>query len=144
MAEDRLHFSYHTREGHSGVVSALINCAKARPELESGMGARDMVRMMDGYKDTALHKAVRKGHFEVVKLLVKEDPEFEFGANEAGETLTMKRKRNDETRMEMEMRHPKERSVSSAGKMAKAHIVVVALIVTVSSSSRAIMNTGGL
>ncbi|XP_019192904.1 PREDICTED: protein ACCELERATED CELL DEATH 6-like [Ipomoea nil] len=82
--ETALHIA--AREGHSGVVSALINCAKARPELESGIGARDMVRMMDGDKDTALHKAVRKGHLEVVKLLVKEDPEFEFGANEAGET----------------------------------------------------------
>ncbi|XP_019188650.1 PREDICTED: protein ACCELERATED CELL DEATH 6-like [Ipomoea nil] len=82
--ETALHIA--AREGHSGVVSTLINCAKARPELESGIGARDMVRMMDGDKDTALHKAVRKGHLEVVKLLVKEDPEFEFGANVAGET----------------------------------------------------------
>ncbi|XP_031105187.1 uncharacterized protein LOC116010064 [Ipomoea triloba] len=83
--ETALHIA--AREGHTGVVSELIRCAKARPELESGIGgARDMVRMMDGDKDTALHKAVRKGHLEVVKLVVKEDPEFEFGANEAGET----------------------------------------------------------
>ncbi|XP_019193167.1 PREDICTED: ankyrin repeat-containing protein At5g02620-like [Ipomoea nil] len=89
--ETALHIA--AMEGHTDVVSALIHCAKTSPELrllgvESGMGigATDMVRMVDEDKDTALHKAVRNGHLEVVKLLVKEDPEFEFPANQSGET----------------------------------------------------------
>lgn len=42
--------------------------------------------MTDASGDTALHKAVRSQHLDVVKLLVKEDPEFEFPANHAQET----------------------------------------------------------
>ncbi|KAM3345197.1 hypothetical protein P3S68_024906 [Capsicum galapagoense] len=44
------------------------------------------MRMMDAGGDTALHKAVRSQHLDVVKLLVKEDPEFEFPPNHAQET----------------------------------------------------------
>ncbi|XP_019183787.1 PREDICTED: protein ACCELERATED CELL DEATH 6-like [Ipomoea nil] len=45
-----------------------------------------MIEMCDEVKDTALHKAVRMGHLKVVELLVKEDPEFKYLANDAGET----------------------------------------------------------
>ncbi|KAM3345260.1 hypothetical protein P3S68_024969 [Capsicum galapagoense] len=41
--------------------------------------------MTDASGDTALHKAVRSQHLDVVKLLVKEDPEFEFPPNHAQE-----------------------------------------------------------
>ncbi|XP_070044541.1 ankyrin repeat-containing protein At5g02620-like [Nicotiana tomentosiformis] len=66
-------------EGHTEVVHVLLS--------EGGQEAKQlMMRMADGNGDTALHKAVRKRHFGVVTLLVKEDPEFEFPANNAGET----------------------------------------------------------
>ncbi|KAM3345207.1 hypothetical protein P3S68_024916 [Capsicum galapagoense] len=38
------------------------------------------------YRDTALHKAMRSRHRDVVKLLVKEDSEFKFPFNKARET----------------------------------------------------------
>ncbi|KAM3345514.1 hypothetical protein P3S68_025223 [Capsicum galapagoense] len=44
------------------------------------------MRMTDENGDTALHKAVRSRHRDVVKLLVKEDSEFEFPFNKARET----------------------------------------------------------
>ncbi|PHU18467.1 hypothetical protein BC332_14162 [Capsicum chinense] len=42
--------------------------------------------MTDASGDIALHKAVRSQHLDVVKFLVKEDPEFEFLPNHAQET----------------------------------------------------------
>ncbi|KAM3381349.1 hypothetical protein P3S68_006922 [Capsicum galapagoense] len=42
--------------------------------------------MTDASGDTALHKAVRSQHLDVVKLLVTEDSEFEFSPNHAQET----------------------------------------------------------
>ncbi|KAF3633518.1 putative ankyrin repeat-containing protein-like [Capsicum annuum] len=42
--------------------------------------------MTDASGDTALHKAVRIQHLDVVKLLVTEDSEFEFPPNHAQET----------------------------------------------------------
>ncbi|KAM3345325.1 hypothetical protein P3S68_025034 [Capsicum galapagoense] len=42
--------------------------------------------MTDASGDTALHKVVRSQHLDVVKLLAKEDSEFEFPPNHAQET----------------------------------------------------------
>ncbi|PHU18466.1 hypothetical protein BC332_14161 [Capsicum chinense] len=42
--------------------------------------------MTDENGDTALHKAVRSRHQDVARLLVKEDPEFEFPSDKARET----------------------------------------------------------
>ncbi|KAM3236375.1 hypothetical protein P3L10_016412 [Capsicum annuum] len=42
--------------------------------------------MTDASRDTALHKAVRSQHLDVVKLLVEEDSEFEYPPNHAQET----------------------------------------------------------
>ncbi|XP_040989444.1 ankyrin repeat-containing protein At5g02620-like isoform X2 [Juglans microcarpa x Juglans regia] len=47
---------------------------------------RDMLRMVTKEKDTALHEAVRYNHLEVIKLLIKEDPDFSYSINDAGET----------------------------------------------------------
>ncbi|KAM3268592.1 hypothetical protein P3S67_031533 [Capsicum chacoense] len=44
------------------------------------------MRMTDENGDTALHKAMRSRHGDVVKLLVKEDSEFKFPFNKAQET----------------------------------------------------------
>ncbi|KAJ9701411.1 hypothetical protein PVL29_006665 [Vitis rotundifolia] len=75
------------REGHSGVVEALIDAAKELQEMESGVGADQvMLRMENKEKDTALHEAVRYHHSEVVKLLIEADPHFIYGANSTGYT----------------------------------------------------------
>ncbi|RVW73208.1 Ankyrin repeat-containing protein [Vitis vinifera] len=42
--------------------------------------------MKNKEKDTALHEAVRNGNYEVVRLLIKEDPNFTYGANDSGTT----------------------------------------------------------
>ncbi|KAM3345507.1 hypothetical protein P3S68_025216 [Capsicum galapagoense] len=44
------------------------------------------MRMTDDGGDTALHKAVRTGCVDTVRLLVEQDPDFEFPANNAGES----------------------------------------------------------
>ncbi|XP_049388108.1 ankyrin repeat-containing protein At5g02620-like [Solanum stenotomum] len=64
--------------GQSEVVSELLNIE----------GKETLVRMTDDIGDTALHKAVRSGHIDIVRMLVKLllDPEHDFPANKAGET----------------------------------------------------------
>ncbi|XP_034680635.1 ankyrin-1-like [Vitis riparia] len=77
------------REGHSKVVEALIEAAKARSEeIESGVKSdhKKMMTMVNSEKDTALHEIVRYHHTEVVKLLIKEDTEYTYGANITGNT----------------------------------------------------------
>ncbi|XP_009801473.1 protein ACCELERATED CELL DEATH 6-like [Nicotiana sylvestris] len=75
--ETALHVA--ANEGHAEVVRVLLS--------EGQREAKQlMMRKTDDKGDTALHKAVRKRHFGVVTLLVKEDPDFEFPANSAGET----------------------------------------------------------
>lgn len=44
------------------------------------------MKMTDDNGDTTLHNAVRSKCVGIVKMLVKEDPEFEYPANQAGET----------------------------------------------------------
>ncbi|PHU18543.1 hypothetical protein BC332_14238 [Capsicum chinense] len=58
--------------GHSHFVAAVL---KITPEL-----------LCYASGDTALHKAVRSQHLDVVKLLAKEDSEFEFPPNHVQET----------------------------------------------------------
>ncbi|MCD7459338.1 hypothetical protein HAX54_040665 [Datura stramonium] len=76
--ETALHIA--ANEGHTEVVHALLAC------VEDHNIKKKLMRMTDASGDTALHKAVRSQHLDVVKLLVKEDPEFEFPANHAQET----------------------------------------------------------
>ncbi|XP_031102026.1 protein ACCELERATED CELL DEATH 6-like [Ipomoea triloba] len=74
-------------KGYAGVVSVIFSAIKKHKDLESAFGrVREMIEMKDDVKDTALHKAVRMGHLEVAKLLIQEDPEFEYPANDDGET----------------------------------------------------------
>ncbi|XP_019183720.1 PREDICTED: ankyrin repeat-containing protein At5g02620-like isoform X2 [Ipomoea nil] len=72
-------------KGHAEIVSVIINNV-TKKAIESGVGVRELIRMVDIVGDTALHKAVRMGHVEVVKLLVREDGEFEYPPNDTGET----------------------------------------------------------
>ncbi|PON44071.1 Transmembrane protein [Trema orientale] len=84
------------RYGHVRIVKALIKHAKSSDrqqirDLESAMGrdseaTKQMLRMRNKEKDTALHEAVRFRRLEVVRILIKEDPHYSYSANEEGET----------------------------------------------------------
>ncbi|KAK4714610.1 hypothetical protein R3W88_020517 [Solanum pinnatisectum] len=74
--ETALHIAANA--GQSEVVSELLSVEGKETIL---------VRMTDDIGDTALHKAVRGGHIDIVRMLVKLllDPEHDFPANKAGE-----------------------------------------------------------
>ncbi|PHU18462.1 hypothetical protein BC332_14157 [Capsicum chinense] len=76
--ETALHIA--ANEGHTEVVCVLLACVEDHNTKEK------LTRMTDASGDTVLHKAVRSQHRDVVKLLVKEDSEFEFPPNHAQET----------------------------------------------------------
>ncbi|THF95056.1 hypothetical protein TEA_029657 [Camellia sinensis var. sinensis] len=67
---------------------ALIDRVKElEREPESwGGAAKEILRATNEDKDTALHMAVRNEHWDLVKLLTGEDPEFQHPANNADET----------------------------------------------------------
>ncbi|PHT48920.1 hypothetical protein CQW23_13128 [Capsicum baccatum] len=67
-------------EGHNEVVCVLLACVNDHNTKEK------LMRAMETSGDTALHKAVRSQHLDMVKLLVKEDSEFESPPNHAQET----------------------------------------------------------
>ncbi|KAF3658595.1 putative ankyrin repeat-containing protein-like [Capsicum annuum] len=67
-------------EGHTEVALVLLACLRDHNTKEK------LTSMTDASGDTALHKAMRSQHLDVVKLFVKEDSEFEFPPNHAQET----------------------------------------------------------
>ncbi|KAG5597481.1 hypothetical protein H5410_038713 [Solanum commersonii] len=69
-------------------IAANVGQSEVVSELLSSGGVETLVRMTDDIGDTALHKAVRGGHIDIVRMLVKLllDPEHDFPANKAGET----------------------------------------------------------
>ncbi|XP_059631225.1 uncharacterized protein LOC132274078 [Cornus florida] len=71
--ETSLHIS--AREGHAGIVRALIGHGKTlEKDLESGIGATmEMLRTRNVEGDTALFEAVRNNHPDVVEILTKEE-----------------------------------------------------------------------
>ncbi|KAM6546868.1 hypothetical protein CsatB_027604 [Cannabis sativa] len=69
------------RYGRASMVKFLIEQCGDDQEKK-----QEMLRMKNIEKDTALHEAVRYGHLEVVRILTREDPDFSYSANEAGET----------------------------------------------------------
>ncbi|XP_047264694.1 ankyrin repeat-containing protein ITN1-like [Capsicum annuum] len=71
--------SHRANEGHTEVVHVLL------ARIEDHNTKEKLMRMTGASGDTALHKAVRSQHLDVVKILVKEDPEFEFLPNHAQE-----------------------------------------------------------
>ncbi|PHT82585.1 hypothetical protein T459_15600 [Capsicum annuum] len=63
------------------ITPALLRCQNKKNETALHIAANE------GHTEVVpLHKAVRSQHLDVVKLLVKEDPEFEFPPNHAQET----------------------------------------------------------
>ncbi|WMV39584.1 hypothetical protein MTR67_032969 [Solanum verrucosum] len=69
-------------------IAANAGQSEVVSELLSVEGKETLVRMTDDIGDTALHKAMRGGHIDIVRMLVKLllDPEHDFPANKAGET----------------------------------------------------------
>ncbi|XP_062113859.1 ankyrin repeat-containing protein At5g02620-like [Humulus lupulus] len=83
------------RYGRHCIVEFLINRAKTlfeQDDLEKANAAvnnevfKQIMRIPNQNKDTALHEAVRFNHLEVVRILTKEDPHFPYSTNEDGET----------------------------------------------------------
>ncbi|KAK2975549.1 hypothetical protein RJ640_011548 [Escallonia rubra] len=87
-AKARDNFAAASNPGHTGLVHAYVNYVKAQEEeLEKGFGsAKGMLRMTNEDGNTALHEAVQHCHLDVVKLLAREDPEFSHPANDSDET----------------------------------------------------------
>ncbi|XP_049388109.1 protein ACCELERATED CELL DEATH 6-like [Solanum stenotomum] len=69
-------------------IAANLGQSEVVSELLSIEGKETLVRMTDDIGDTALHKAIRSGHIDIVRMLVKVllDPEHDFPANKAEET----------------------------------------------------------
>ncbi|XP_049415116.1 ankyrin repeat-containing protein At5g02620-like isoform X7 [Solanum stenotomum] len=69
-------------------IAANVGQSEVVSELLSFEGVETLVGMTDDIGDTALHKAIRSGHIDIVRMLVKVllDPEHDFPANKAGET----------------------------------------------------------
>ncbi|XP_070664005.1 ankyrin repeat-containing protein At5g02620-like [Malus domestica] len=85
------------RYGRAGIVRALLLATKTyyQGDLEQGcaissedaaLQEQKLIRKTNNKKDTALHEAVRFNYFGVVEVLTKEDPEFSYSPNDAGET----------------------------------------------------------
>ncbi|KAH7548599.1 hypothetical protein ACOSP7_031910 [Xanthoceras sorbifolium] len=70
------------------IVEFLIKTVKAQHEdLESGIGAaRQTLRMKDNMGNTPLHKAMRNQSEDVVRMLLDEDEDFAYSANDCGES----------------------------------------------------------
>lgn len=74
------------RAGHLRVVKILINEAKKDTESGDSAECKIMVRTMEDEKNTALHEAVKNRHDKLVKLLIQQDSEFEYGDDVEGKT----------------------------------------------------------
>ncbi|KAH7843109.1 hypothetical protein Vadar_012712 [Vaccinium darrowii] len=76
------------REKHYDVVKTLIDHAKElSQDPESGCTTRsELLRSINVHGDTTLHLAVQEGDAKIVRLLVKEDPDFVSPKNMSGRT----------------------------------------------------------
>ncbi|XLS55745.1 hypothetical protein HN51_005500, partial [Arachis hypogaea] len=74
--------------GHLAIVNLLIERAKGLLlEIESGIGAeKRLLRAETQENDAALHEAIRHCHYEIVEILLREEPELSNIANKAKET----------------------------------------------------------
>ena len=81
------------RYGQERILKILIDRAKAldhrHDDIESGsyVGmAKEMLRKANKENDTSFHEAARFGHLGVVRILSKEDPDYLYTTNGAGES----------------------------------------------------------
>ncbi|KAM3268335.1 hypothetical protein P3S67_031276 [Capsicum chacoense] len=83
--ETALHLA--ANKGHKDMVEVLLRGIDVAGQAV-GINKETLMRMIDTITggDTALHKAMKTGCVETVRLLVAQDPDFEFPANNAGET----------------------------------------------------------
>ena len=80
------------RVGCFEIVDCLIEQASCSSvDIESRGGSqvigKELIGKVNGERDTALHCAVRNGHYEVVKSLIVADPELSSFVNNADESL---------------------------------------------------------
>ncbi|KAF8414079.1 hypothetical protein HHK36_002078 [Tetracentron sinense] len=90
-----------SRVGHVRIVEVLINCRRSlsrsvsefswNDDVEEGQSDQlssehEIWRMENRENNTALHEAVRHGHCEVAKVLLKEDEDLPCFVNKAGES----------------------------------------------------------
>ncbi|XP_074359254.1 uncharacterized protein LOC141698457 [Apium graveolens] len=94
LSTRRSHTALHlaVQGKHTEVVKALIEEARNLPSSTSSSANppispfQAFLREVDHDKDTALHAAVYAGHFEIVMLLVKADPDDPHTKNTKGKT----------------------------------------------------------
>ncbi|KAK7821279.1 ankyrin repeat-containing protein [Quercus suber] len=70
------------RLGHFNMTKHLITCANDR-EVEAKM---ELLRMENLEKNTALHEAIKNDYYDIMQLLIKEDPGLTSLTNNAGES----------------------------------------------------------
>ncbi|KAJ9182217.1 hypothetical protein P3X46_006238 [Hevea brasiliensis] len=122
------------RYGHSDAAKALIEQAKAAlydpTDVESGedattrqmAAARQMVRITNKKKETALHEAARNNNgLDVVKAILSiEDPEFTYSANDCWEPPLYIAADNECTDIVIELlRNPNSQSLDYGGPNGK-------------------------
>ena len=71
--------------GHIEMTRFLIARAKVKHDQDIE-GNRELLRMENHEKNTALQEAIRNDHCEIVELLIREDPELTLFTNKAGES----------------------------------------------------------
>ncbi|KAJ1404728.1 Ankyrin repeat [Sesbania bispinosa] len=68
-------------------IDRMLYLAAVKDTAENGIGAdKKLIRATDKENDTALHEAVRYHHIEVVNILLQNDPNHSYNANNANET----------------------------------------------------------
>ena len=68
--------------GHFDMTKCLKTCAKDQEAVVKDL----LLRMKNLEKSTALHEAIRNDHYDIVELLIREDPELASFTNNFGES----------------------------------------------------------
>ena len=71
--------------GHFDMTMCLITCAKDQEAVMKDL----LLRMKNLEKNTAPHEAIRNDHYDIVELLIREDPELASFTNNFGDVRIM-------------------------------------------------------